>query len=115
MNQVQLEVQHSGRWTFLTNHTHVLVCLWHDPRQRLRDVADRIGISERAVQGMVRDLVEAGILRRSREGRGNVYSICLDARLRHPLESHATVGELLAGVIDSARPLYESTEARTGR
>ena len=82
-------------WTFLTNHTHVLLCLSEDPTSRLRDVAERVGITERAVQRIVAELETAGILRRVRVGRRNEYTVDCGAGLRHPLEQLHTVGELL--------------------
>ncbi|MEM6749146.1 MAG: winged helix-turn-helix domain-containing protein [Planctomycetota bacterium] len=82
-------------WTFLTNHSHVLICIGRNPRMRLRDVAERVGITERAVQRIVRELGEAGVLERHREGRNNVYRLNRGAPLRHPLESHHQIGELL--------------------
>lgn len=82
-------------WTFLTNHAHVLVCLARDPGTRLREVALAVGITERAVQNIVADLEEAGVLTREREGRCNTYTLRRGSRLRHPLESHRTIGELL--------------------
>lgn len=85
----------AGGWTFLTNHAHVLVCLAADPEARLRDVAGRVGITERAVQGIVADLEAAGVLTRAREGRRNHYTIHGDRPLRHPVEAHRSVGVLL--------------------
>jgi len=87
-------------WTFLSNHAHVLVCIALDPTCRLRDVAERVGITERAVQNIVSDLESAGVLSRQRSGRRNTY--CLDASLplRHPLEAHRSVGALLGMVLD---------------
>ena len=82
-------------WTFLTNHSHVLVCLHRDPTVRLRDVAEMVGITERAVQRIVLDLEQAGVICRRREGRRNVYQINAGAHLRHPLEAHRTVADLL--------------------
>jgi hypothetical protein len=82
-------------WTFFTNHGHVLVCLADDPNIRTRDTATLVGITERAVQGIVTDLVEAGFVTRTREGRRNRYEVHPDLPLRHPLESEHTVGELL--------------------
>lgn len=82
-------------WTFLTNHTHVLVCLKKAPDMRLRDVAAEIGITERAVQRIVAELEEGGVLIRERTGRRNHYTIKGDARLRHALEAHRSVGGLL--------------------
>ncbi len=83
-------------WTFLTNHAHVLLCLARDPGARLRDVADEVGITERAAQRIVADLVEAGYLERNREGRRNRYTLHHDLPLRHPLERDHAIGEVLA-------------------
>lgn len=85
-------------WTLLSNHGHVLVCLAGDPHMRLRDVADKVGITERAVQRIVHDLEQADMLTREREGRRNRYRIKARRRLRHPLEERHTVGELLEAV-----------------
>ncbi len=82
-------------WTFLSNHSHVLVCLAAEPDIRVRDVAARVGITERAVQRIVTDLVEAGVLIRLREGRRNHYQIERKVCLRHPIEKHCAVGDLL--------------------
>ena len=82
-------------WTFLSNHAHVLVCIHGDPEARIRDIAEQVGITERAAQGLVSDLVEEGYLVKERVGRRNRYSINPDARLRHPLEDDHTIGELL--------------------
>jgi DNA-binding MarR family transcriptional regulator len=86
-------------WTFLSNHGHVLVCLAHDPTARLRDVANWVGITERAVQKIVADLESAGVLTRSRAGRCNRYQIHPEQPLRHSVEAHQTVGALLAMVL----------------
>ena len=86
---------HPGGWTFLTNYAHVLICLASEPELRLRDVAERVGITERAVQRIVADLEEAGVLVRSRDGRRNRYEIQRDAPLRHSLEAHRSIGDLL--------------------
>ncbi len=83
-------------WTFLTNHAHVLACVAQEPEARVRDIADRVGITERAVLRILRDLDAAGVVRRTREGRRTRYAIDGRPRLRHPVESHRSVGELLA-------------------
>lgn len=85
----------AGSWTFLSNHTHVLVCLAADGAQTLREVALKVGVTERAVQRIVAELEQAGVLERQRDGRRNVYRIDADARLRHSLEAHCRIGELL--------------------
>ncbi|HEX5751696.1 MAG TPA: winged helix-turn-helix domain-containing protein [Archangium sp.] len=87
-------------WTFLTNHAHVLLCLARTPDARMREVADEVGITERAVQRIVSELEEAGYLRRTKEGRRNTYSVRADLPLRHPIESHRTVASLLALVLE---------------
>lgn len=85
-------------WTFLTNHAHVLVLLNRNPELRLRDLAQSVGITERATQRIVGELVDSGYLTRHRTGRRNSYTVHPDVPLRHPLESDHTVGELLGSV-----------------
>lgn len=85
-------------WTFLTNHGHVLVCIAKDPGVRGRDIADRVGITERAAQAIIADLVSAGYVQRTRVGRRNYYEINPDLPVRHPVEQPHRVGELLAAV-----------------
>ena len=87
------------RWTFLSNHAHLLICLAEDPDVRLRDVAKRIGITERAVTKILADLREEGLVRCERKGRRNTYELHLDRPLRHPVEQHRTVGELVDFVL----------------
>ncbi len=83
-------------WTFLTNHAHVLICLGRYPNAVLREVAQRVGITERATQKIIKDLVDCEALQRHRQGRCNRYRINFASPLRHPLEKQHTVGELLA-------------------
>ncbi len=82
-------------WTFFTNHAHVLLCLAGHPEMRLRDVAEAVGITERAVQKIISELEAGGVLRRERQGRRNVYGILGDNPLRHPVEAHCTVHDLI--------------------
>ncbi|MCA9249141.1 MAG: MarR family transcriptional regulator [Planctomycetales bacterium] len=82
-------------WTFLTNHGHVLAVLHLAPEKVLREVAVEVGITERAVQRIVQDLEEAGFIERERIGRHNRYKILTNQPLRHPIESHRKVGDLL--------------------
>jgi hypothetical protein len=84
-----------GDWTFFSNHGHVLVCLSRNREARLRDVAAMVGITERAVQKIVRDLQDEGYLTVTKQGRCNRYRINRRKALRHDLESHVTVGKLL--------------------
>lgn len=100
-------------WTFLTNHAHVLFCLAKDPEIRLRDVADRVGITERAVQRIVTELETAGFITRQRNGRRNRYTVHRHNPLRHPIESHRTVDDLLALILHQGEilPLEELRRA----
>ena len=84
-----------GEWTFLSNHAHVLVCIDRDPTIRTRDIAAAVGITERATQAIVSDLVESGYETREREGRRNRYTVVVDAPFRHPIEANHAVGDLL--------------------
>ena len=86
-------------WTFFTNHAHVLVCLARDPKMLLREVAERVGITERAVQRIVSELEVEGFILREREGRRNIYQLELEKPLRHPVEGHCTVSGLVAFVL----------------
>lgn len=91
----------AGGWTFLTNHAHVLFCIVQDPEVRLRDVAARVGITERAVQRIVTDLENEGYLKVSKEGRRNRYQVNFDLPLRHPIERHRSVRALIGLVLGS--------------
>jgi DNA-binding Lrp family transcriptional regulator len=85
----------SNRWHFLTNHSQVLLCIEHNPDARLRDIADLVGVTERAAQRIVKDLVDTGYVRRERVGRRNRYVVDPHAPMRHPAQSEFEVGELL--------------------
>lgn len=86
-------------WTFLSNHSHVLLCIAASPEIRLREVAARVGITERAVQRIVADLEAGGYLTRSRTGRRNLYQVHADRPLRHPIEAHREVRSLLGLIL----------------
>lgn len=86
-------------WTFLTNHAHVLLCLSREHHDTLREVSQCVGITERAVQRIVADLESAGIIARERIGRRNRYKVNTALPLRHDLEAHKTVGDLMAMVL----------------
>lgn len=83
------------RWTFLTNHAHVLALVHVQPDLVLRQVALRVGITERAVQRIIQDLEESGYLVREKVGRRNRYQVVTDQPLRHPIEAHRNIGDLL--------------------
>ena len=98
-------------WTFLTNHSHVLICLYKDPHMRLSDVANAVGITERAVQRIVMELEAVGVLAHTREGRRNVYTVTPHQPLRHPVEGHCTVNQLLEMVSDP-KPTKSKSKTR---
>ena len=85
----------SKPWRFVTNHTQVLLCISRDGNARMRDVAERVGITERAAQRIVADLIEAGYVQRERVGRRNHYSIDRRAKMRHPAQVNQEIGDLL--------------------
>jgi DNA-binding transcriptional regulator LsrR (DeoR family) len=87
-------------WTFFSNNAHVLVCLSHTPQPTTREIAIQVGITERAVQRIVTKLINAGVVTVSKEGRRNSYELDLNQRLRHPLESHKTIGEFIQLIDD---------------
>lgn len=82
-------------WTFLSNHGHVLLCIARERGVRLREVAQRIGITERAVQRIVADLEKDGYLSHVKEGRRNRYEVHAERKLRHPLMAHSELRVLL--------------------
>jgi hypothetical protein len=84
-----------SKWTFLTNHLHVLACLARDPELRIRDIADLIGITERATVQILSQLEASGYLTKTRVGRRNHYTVHGELPLRHPLNHGRQVGELL--------------------
>jgi DNA-binding MarR family transcriptional regulator len=85
-------------WTFFTNHGLVLLAIAQDTGVRLRDIADRVGITDRAVRRIIDDLVEEGYVSRRRVGRRNVYVVHDRKHLRHPMERHQQVRSMLAGL-----------------
>jgi hypothetical protein len=100
-----------SKWTLFSNHGHVLVVLSRDADARLRDVAQIVGITERAVQKIVRDLQDGGLVSVTKHGRRNRYRLRLNQPLRHSLEAHCTIGELLDMVNRHAPGLEPVEEA----
>jgi predicted transcriptional regulator len=97
------------RWTFVTNHTQVLLCIAHDENTRLRDIAQQVGITERATGRIVRDLEESGFITRRRIGRRTHYEVNREAPMRHALQAGHNIGELLqalehVGALDATPP-----------
>ncbi len=110
------ERQSGGRWTFLTNHGHVLLSLYRDPDLRQRDIAALVGITEGAVQRILADLEACGFIEVNRIGRRNHYRVHAELHLRHPLEAGHTVGEVLQQLAPAANASPPSTApGRTDR
>ncbi|MER7459931.1 MarR family winged helix-turn-helix transcriptional regulator [Micromonospora sp. NPDC126480] len=105
------EQGNTRNWTFLTNHGHVLLAIARNPTARLRDVADEVGITERAAQAIVADLEAGGYLLRTRVGRRNEYTLNPAGRFRHPAEADRQVGDLLA--VFAEEPVSEGTTGGT--
>lgn len=84
-----------AKWSFLTNHSQVLVCISHDPGTRLRDIASKLGITERCAFGIVNDLVAGGYVVKEKEGRRNRYSIRTELPLGEKVGRERTIGEVL--------------------
>jgi predicted transcriptional regulator len=82
-------------WSFLTNHARVLLCIAHDPGVRLRDIAARVGVTERTAYGIVTDLTEAGYVVKHKDGRRNRYQIQAHLPLPEPDSRERTIGEIL--------------------
>jgi DNA-binding IclR family transcriptional regulator len=82
-------------WTFLTNHAQVLLCLAETPDIRLRDVAERVGITERATQRILAELTEAGYVKTERVGRRNRYRVDRQHAMRHSAQRGYEIGALL--------------------
>ena len=89
------ESSKESSWTFLTNHLHVILCLHRQQETTVRSLALSIGITERSVQRILNELVDAKAITREREGRNNIYKIDYNFRLRHQLEKNHSIGELL--------------------
>ena len=83
------------KWTFLSNHGHVLIYLARNPESRIRDLATAIGLTERAVLGIVNDLENEGYVSVEKIGRRNKYQVHKKLKFRHSMESHKSIGDLI--------------------
>lgn len=104
MTKYQEDETRSGTWAFLTNHAVVLLCIARDSQSRARDIAEHIGITERAAQRILADLIADGYIKRTKVGRRNHYTIDLHGRLRHPTLRDLSVGPLLEVLNTDNRP-----------
>jgi DNA-binding MarR family transcriptional regulator len=96
-------------FALLTNHGLVLLCIAEDSRVRIRDIAAHVGITERAAQRIVADLIEGGYVSRRRDGRRNEYSIRSDQRLALPNQRDTEIGALLKTLLRASRPHVSGT------
>jgi predicted ArsR family transcriptional regulator len=94
----------ASTWVFLTNHAHVLLCIAQDPRSRARDIAGQLGITERATQRILADLIADGYITRTKVGRRNHYEIDRRGELRHPVLRELSIGPLLDVLESGGRP-----------
>ena len=99
-------------WSFLTNHARVLLCIAADPGIRLREIGERIGITERAAHRIVAELATAGYISRERKGRRNHYTIQSDLPLPDPLAGEQKVGDLLAILAGRRSPANAVKDAK---
>jgi predicted transcriptional regulator len=96
MKHKEKDAEHyKSTWTFLTNHSHVLLCLAKSNTMLMRDIAREVGITERAVQRIIADLRDEGFIKQHREGRCNEYKINLKKHLKHPSEKKRAIGDLI--------------------
>jgi MarR family len=89
-------------WSFLTSHARVLLCIAHDPGLRLRDIAVRLGITERTAHGVLTDLVQTGYVTKTKDGRRNHYQIQAHLPLPEPGTREPSIGELVAVLLGDA-------------
>ena len=91
----EADAKKCSNWTFLTNHSHVLLCLAQDSSMRIRDLAIEVGITERAVQRIIAELLDEGYIEKEKEGRRNIYKICEHKPLKHKIEGHKNTSDLI--------------------
>ena len=102
----------SRPWSFLTNHAHVILCIARDPKIRARDIAEQIGITERAAQRILADLITDRYVTRTKSGRRNHYTIDLRGHLRHPMRRDLSIGPLLELLTTDNQPKPHPTSPR---
>lgn len=101
------------RWTFLTNYGHVFLCLAAEPAIRMRELAAKVGITERSAQRIVADLIADGYLSCERVGRRNHYRVHGELPLRHPNEEQYVSGALLALLSRKSQPHHSKPRAQS--
>jgi len=103
MRPTKLKTSSEQSWTFFTNHTHTLVYLAVHGDTPLKDIAVSIGVTERSMQRIIKDLEESKVLTHKKVGRCNKYSLNKKAALRHPLERHCSIGQILDVILKSSK------------
>ena len=109
-----LKSEGASTWTFLTNHAHVLLCLARSPSMLMRSIAAEVGITERAVQRIIAELRDEGYVTLEREGRRNSYRIALERPLKHPIEAHRRLADLIGLVLGGTGKPSRGRAARRG-
>ena len=104
-----------AKWSFLTNHARVLVCIAHDPGVRLREIAAALAITERSAFGIVNELTEAGYVVKEKDGRRNRYQIQGHLPLRDTVARERTIGEILDILVEASAPDADTARRRTQR
>jgi DNA-binding MarR family transcriptional regulator len=112
MQTQQEQTRPTSTWAFLTNHAHVLLCIARDPQSRARDLAEHVGITERAAQRILADLIADGYVTRTKVGRRNHYKINPRGHLRHPVLRDLSVGPLIE-VLNDGWPAETALSAAT--
>lgn len=87
-------------WNFFTNYGHVIFLLSSNSKITLREVAQKVGITERATQKIISDLVRGGFIKIKKEGRNNTYRIQGKKRLRHDIEKNCRLEDLIKTIED---------------
>lgn len=111
---VMAEQHTTPRWAFLTNHARALICIARDPGARLREIGERVGITERAAHRIVAELLSAGYITRTRDGRRNRYTVNADLPLPDPIARDQNVGDLLTLLATTDRPIASAESATNG-
>jgi hypothetical protein len=106
----QSKTGRTGTWGFLTNHAHVLLCIARDPQSRARDIAEQVGVTERATQRILADLIADGYATRTKVGRRNHYKINPGGHLRHPVIRDLSIGPLLEVLNTDSQPKHQQTQ-----
>jgi predicted ArsR family transcriptional regulator len=108
-HEPQTKTNPTSTWAFLTNHAHVLLCIARDPQSRARDIAQQVGITERATQRILADLIADGYITRTKIGRRNLYKINPKGHLRHPVFRDLSIGSLIEVLNQDGQPKRRQT------